>query len=92
MPPADEPTLGEVSRRLDALERRIDNGFANVGHQLESLQFVHRDLYETNQKAIWKAIDALAGKFAWQAKTIGGVLITSAITAFIVLISTRGGV
>ena len=92
MMPADEPTLGELWRRMVDIERRIDNGFSGINHQLESLQFVHRDLYESNQKAIWQAISELKDKSTWLFRTVAGTLITLAIGAFVALVIARGGV
>lgn len=95
----DEPTLGELWRHFEAMERRMDNRFARLERSLESLQFVHNDVYQSDQRGVWEAIHStqaantkLENKYVWVARTVAGALITSAIAAFLVLITTRGGI
>lgn len=90
--PDEEITVGEIWRRLDSVERRIETGFSRLDRSLESLQFVNQDVYHSDQRALWAAIKDIQGKQTWVARTIAGALITTAITVLLALLAARGGV
>lgn len=52
-------TIGELMRRLDAMERRMDQRFASASRQIESLQFVGRDHYEVAHQALADKVELL---------------------------------
>lgn len=87
----DEPTLGELQRQFERMERRVDSQFARLDKSLENMQFVHRDVYATNQNALWKAIDDVKGRLTWITRTVAGALITAGVAAFMTIIAVRGG-
>lgn len=90
--PDEEVTIGEVWRRLEGLERRIDSGFSRLDRSIDALQFVHQDVYASNQRAIWDAINETKGKITWVTRTVAGALIVAVITALLGLFAARGGV
>lgn len=48
----DEITLGEIARRMDRMEQRMEQGFQNATQQIESLAFVSKDTYEVQMRAL----------------------------------------
>lgn len=50
--PGDDVTLGELGRRLEALERRFDLRATELGDKIDSLQFVHRETFEAKHGAL----------------------------------------
>ena len=63
---ADEPSMGELSWRLRALETTVGKleahtteGLAKLSAQIAGLTFVRLDVYEVEKAAVMRAIDAL---------------------------------
>lgn len=73
--PGTEITWGEMARRLDRFEARIDAQFSGVHHQIESLQFVSRDAYD----ALVYRVDALEEAGKWRYRLLAGALVTLTI-------------
>jgi hypothetical protein len=91
-PPADEVTSGELSRRLDAMERRMDAGFGRVSQQVENLQFVHRDAYQAEQRAVVDRLVKLEQSKTWIARSVVGSVIFPVLTAALIAwLLVRGG-
>lgn len=87
----DEVTLGELARRIEAMERRIDVRFSVIDRRLESLQFITADRYNAEQIAVHAEIAEIKDKIKWVSRTIGGVLITLVSSAVLTLLAARGG-
>lgn len=83
---ADDVTLGEVVRRLDSLEKRMDGNFGNVTRQLENLQFVHRDTYSVQMAAVVDRLEALEESKAWVARGLVTCLIFPVVVAIILAV------
>lgn len=49
---SDDVTLGEVSRRLAALEHQFTAGVDRLGNRIDALQFVHRDVHRADVAAV----------------------------------------
>ena len=66
----DEPiSLGELSRNLRSLERRISEQFGQINLRLDNLHFVPRDLYEIQVKQINDRVEELEESRRWQVRT-----------------------
>lgn len=91
VPPGDEVTSGELSRRLDGLERRMDEGFGRVSRQVENLQFVHRDVYDEAQRAMARRLDRLEQSKTWIARSVvGSVIFPLLVAALVAVLIVRG--
>jgi hypothetical protein len=71
----DEITMGELARRLDRFENRIDHQFVSVLRQIESLQFVSRDAFD----ALLARVDDLEEVATWRYRLHAGGLVTLTI-------------
>jgi hypothetical protein len=48
---AEDVTIGELCRRLSAMESRMNAQFSEVNRRLDNLQFVPRDVYQAEMRA-----------------------------------------
>jgi hypothetical protein len=71
----DEITMGELARRLDRFETRIDQQFVGVHRQIDALQFVSRDAFD----ALANRVDALEESSQWRYRLLAGALVTLTI-------------
>jgi hypothetical protein len=68
---ADDPvTLGELSRRLDAMERRFDAEFGKLGRSIDALQFVHLDQYRAERDSDRRRLDELEDSHRWLVRAV----------------------
>lgn len=94
----EEPTLGIVVYRLQALEEAVKkmevdttNSFANMSAQISNLTYVHRDVYAAHQTAIAEALKAVKD-IAEEAKSsarlaiqmVGGTALGAIVTGLMV--------
>jgi hypothetical protein len=81
----DDITMGELARRLDRMESRMDTQFAGVHRQIEGLQFVNRDTYEVEMSAVKTDIADIKkdNKVRYQLLAGGLVTLTVALIAVI---------
>lgn len=71
MSPAEENvTLGELSRALGALERRMEQGFEHINHRFDRMQFVPREVYEVQARQLIERLDALEEAKKWTVRTL----------------------
>lgn len=73
--PGEAVTMGELARRLDRFESRIDAQFGGVHRQIESLQFVSRDAFN----ALVERVDQLEEAGKWRYRLLAGALVTLTI-------------
>jgi hypothetical protein len=71
----DEITMGELARRLDRFETRIDQQFVGVHRQIDSLQFVSRDAFD----ALVNRVEGLEESSQWRYRLLAGALVTLTI-------------
>lgn len=65
----DDVTIGELARRMDALDRRMTTGFEGVGRQIASMNVVHTDRYDADRRADDRRMEAIEDKYEEQAAT-----------------------
>ncbi len=82
----DDVSMGELARRLDRFETRVDNQFAAMHRQIESLQFVSRDAYT----ALVERVDALEEGSKWRYRLLAGALVTLAVALIGVVMTLVG--
>ena len=78
----DEPTLGEIGRRVTTLEAEMRTRFDGLSAQVNNLGFVRRDLYDSEQRAQNERIDFLA-RTVWATLVL---LVTSILGAIVTVI------
>lgn len=90
----EDVTLGELARRLDAFEQRVDRQFAANRQQIESLTFVQRDVYEVRHQALIdrvvmdeERIDALEEAKKWTIRTFVMAFIFPVLAAVLVALT-----
>jgi len=87
----DEITLGELARRLDRMEVRMDGQFAQVGRQIENLQYVPRDIYALQVGEMSGRIDELEQAKMWLTRTIiASIAFPILVGIIMALVVTRG--
>ena len=72
MTPEEPVTLGELSRSLAGLERRIEARFDHVNQRLDSLQYVSREAYQIEVEQIKERLDGLEESRRWMVRSLAG--------------------
>lgn len=86
-----EPSLWEISRRLDRQDERIEKGFAKVEGKIDALQFVPITLYHSEQLHQDTRIKTLEDANTRKSQLIAGALVAIAVNVIVLLIAARGG-
>jgi hypothetical protein len=91
--PLDEVTIGELSRRLSAFEKRVDDGFKGLGEKIQSLEYVHVDRYEAEQVTVDLRITAVDTRVAageerlrWLTRMATTALVSAVLTVAVTII------
>lgn len=84
--PDESITIGELSRRFDAFEHRIDIEFAKLGRSIDALRFVHIDTYRAERDADRHRINELEADIAeinedrkWMVRAIVMAVVASVV-------------
>jgi hypothetical protein len=67
---ADEPTVGEVSRRLEEVVTRLEHVIANIDTTYE-----RKDVNKEAREALKARVAVLEDSFKWLARTVGALAI-----------------
>lgn len=95
----DEVTTGELSRRIEAMERHMQEQFRQVTHAINSQQFVHNDRYAAEQRGIAERmnimqtdINELKESRQWTARAIVvSFLFPITVAVIVAALIARGG-
>lgn len=87
----DDPTVGELDRRLEAMSKQMRDGFAQLRGAIESLNYIHRDRYEAEARAVERRIDLIEDRLQWVSRALAGAVISIITAAVLTLMSVRGG-
>lgn len=68
--PDGEVTLGELGRRIDALEKRYTDGQKDLSRQITELQFVHRETFEVEQRQTTTRLDAIEERLRFYGRSL----------------------
>lgn len=68
--PDSDVTLGEVYRRLTAVEHSFTNGFNRLGDRIDRLEFVHRDVYTADINTIRARLNELEDDKKWTRRAL----------------------
>lgn len=90
MPPDDDVTIGELSRRLTDLNARIIDGFNHVNNRLDTLQFVSRETYTIQMGNVIDRVNALEEAKRWTIRTFVAAFIFPVLVAAIVGLMIAG--
>jgi hypothetical protein len=88
--PVDDVTIGELGRRLSAMEGRINSQFVDVNRRLDSLQFVTREVYETDMRARDRRIDELEEDRKWNRRTFVAAFLYPTAVAIVLILLAMG--
>lgn len=89
--PDNDITLGEITRRLDRMEKSTTEGFRAIEAKLERLPFVTLDKYTPEREALVSRLDTLEERAKWVSRTIAGAIVTMVASVILTLIAARGG-
>jgi hypothetical protein len=87
----DEVTTGELARRMDRLDRRVDDGFRQIGVQLANQPYVHEDVYDVDKAAIERRVGELEDRSKWVTRTFAAALMGVLLVQVLQLLFARGG-
>jgi hypothetical protein len=90
MVPAEEVTLGELSRGLAALEVRINEQFGNVNRRLDSLGYVPRGEYELQIKNLQADIRELEDSKKWMVRSLVVAFLFPLVIGMVVTLVVNG--
>jgi len=86
----DEITLGEIARRMDRMEQRMEAGFRDSAEQVGSLAFVSKESYEVQMRALNerlgntdKRLDAADESRRWVVRALVTSLLLPVIVAVV---------
>lgn len=82
----DDVTLGEVARRLTALEGGISRQFDTVNRRLDNLQFVSHEIYTVEMKLVTDRLRQLEEDKQWTRRTIVGAFLFPVLVALTVMV------
>lgn len=82
----DDLTIGELGRRLDGFERRIEQRLNSIDRHIESLQFVHRDTYNVEVGNLARRVDDLEESKRWFARGLITALLFPVLVAIILAV------
>lgn len=86
----DAVTLGELSRRLAAHERRMDQRFDTVNRRLDALQYVGKETYELQVSQMNQRVEALEEARRWTVRTlVAAFLYPLALALVVAIVMTR---
>lgn len=86
-----EPSLWDISRRLDRQDERIERGFAKLELKIDSLAYVPIALYRSEQEHQDKRLQTLEEANTRKSQLLGGALVAIAVNVVVLLIAARGG-
>lgn len=82
--PAEDITLGELSRGIVALEKRLGEQFASVNRRLDNLQFVSRDVHDEQLRQVNQRLDDLEESKKWTGRAFVAAFIYPLLVAAVV--------
>jgi hypothetical protein len=86
----EEPiTIGELSRTVASLEKRMDVGFDQVNKRLDALQFVGREAYTIENAQVNKRLDAIEERGRWWGRSMVAVVLLPVLSSFLTLMVVR---
>lgn len=65
----DDVTIGELARRMDALDRRMTTGFEGVTRQITAMNVVHTDRYDADRRADERRLQGIEDRYEEQVAT-----------------------
>jgi hypothetical protein len=88
MPDSSDVTIGELGRRLSAMEGRMNAQFGEVTRRLDSLQFVPRDVYQAEIGTLKVEVSELKSERKSDRRAIVTALVYPTLLAILTVILT----
>lgn len=85
--PESDITVGELGRSMNQMERRLDQRFEEINRRLDNLQFVPREVYETQSRQMKEQIDELLEAKRWTVRTFVAAFLFPVAVAIIVAVT-----
>ena len=79
-------TLGELSRSLAGLERRMDQRFDTINRRLDALQYVGKEAYEVQVAQMQQRLEALEESRRWTVRTLVAAFLYPLLLAVVVAV------
>lgn len=89
MAPEEPVTLGELSRSLAGLERRIETRFDHVNQRLDSLQYVSKGEHELQIGQLRERLDELEESRRWTVRTLVAAFVYPLLLALVIAVMSR---
>ena len=86
-PPENDITVGELSRNMLGMERRLDQRFEEVNRRLDNLQFVPRDVYEMQIRQLKEQVEELLEAKRWTVRTFVAAFMFPVMVAIVVAVA-----
>jgi hypothetical protein len=88
-PAHDDVTMGELSRGLASLERRMNEQFTLMNRRLDTMQFVPRGEHDLQVKELTDRLSVLEDNKKWMSRTLVASflypVLVAAVVALVVL-------
>lgn len=90
MSPEPDVTLGELSRSIIGMEKRMSDGFAAVNQRLDSLQYVPRTEHDLALNGIREDVRSLEEKWTWMTRAlVASFLFPLAVAVVVAVVVAR---
>ena len=85
--PESDITLGELSRNMSQMERRLDARFVEINSRFDKLQFVSREVYEVQIKQLREQVEELVEAKKWTIRTFVAAFVFPVLVAVVVALA-----
>ena len=89
--PESDITLGELSRNMSQMERRLDARFVEINSRFDKLQFVSREVYEVQIKQLREQVEELVEAKKWTIRTFVAAFVFPVLVAVVVALAVSRG-
>lgn len=90
MSPEPDVTLGELSRSIASMEKRMGEGFSAVNQRLDTLQYVPRAEHDLALRGIREDVKSLEDKWTWMTRAlVASFLFPLAVAVVVALVVTQ---
>lgn len=87
----EDVTMGEVWRKLQAVESNMADGFKRIDRRFEEMAFVRVDVYASDQRQVVGRVNTIEEGLKWLRRTVFAALIAGLAPLIVTLVAIKGG-
>jgi hypothetical protein len=82
--PDGDITIGELSRTISGMEKRINDRFDAINRRFDGLEFVHRETYTVQMGMVIDRVEALEESKRWLLRMLAGAFFVAFLAPVLV--------